>query len=167
MAVVNAIVGPFAGRLSDRIGARIVASVGITIQAVVLVFLSRLSVSTPLWYVAIVEMFYGVGGGLFWPANTSAIMSAAPRERYGAASGIMNTFRNTGMIMSFALALTAATSAIPAALVYKLFLGNFQGTLSSNYAVGYLSGQRFAFEISAALLGVAIVVSLLRGKIKT
>ncbi len=164
MAVVSAIVGPFAGRLTDRIGARIIASVGLAIQAIVLVFLSRLSISTPLWYVAIVEMFYGVGGGLFWPANTSAIMSAAPRERYGAASGIMNTFRNTGMIMSFALSLTAATSAIPAALVYKLFLGNFQGTLSSNYASGYLSGQRFAFEISAALLAVAIVFSVLRGK---
>jgi EmrB/QacA subfamily drug resistance transporter len=165
MAVTAAIVGPFGGRLSDRIGARIVASVGLAIQAVVLVVLSRLDVSTPLRYVAIVEMFYGMGGGLFWPANTSAIMSAAPKEAYGAASGIMNTFRNTGMIMSFAVSLTAATSAIPASLVYKLFLGNFEGTLSQSYAVGYLSGQRFAFEISAALISVAIVFSLLRGKI--
>lgn len=166
MAVASAIVGPFAGRLSDRIGARIVASVGLAIQAVVLVLLSRLGVSTPLWYVGIVEMFYGMGGGFFWPANTSAIMSAAPRESYGAASGVMNTFRNTGMIMSFALALTAATSAIPASLVYKLFLGNFEGTLSQNYAVGYLSGQSFAFEISATVIIVAIVFSLLSGKIE-
>ncbi len=164
MAVTSAIVGPFAGRLSDKIGARIVASVGLLIQAVVLVFLSRLDVSTPLWYVGTVEMFYGVGGGLFWPANTSAIMSASPKESYGAASGIMNTFRNTGMIMSFALSLTAATSAIPASLVYKLFLGNFEGTLSQSYAVGYLSGQSFAFEISAALIAVATVFSLLRGE---
>jgi EmrB/QacA subfamily drug resistance transporter len=164
MAVTSAMVGPFGGRLSDRIGARIVASVGLAIQAVVLVFLSRLDVSTPLWHVAIAEMFYGMGGGLFWPANTSAIMSAAPREAYGAASGIMNTFRNTGMIMSFAVSLTAATSAIPASLVYKLFLGNMEGALSQSYAAGYLSGQRFAFEISAVLLSVAIAFSLLRGK---
>jgi EmrB/QacA subfamily drug resistance transporter len=167
MAVASAIVGPFAGRLSDRIGARIVASVGLGIQALVLVLLSRLGMATPLWNVGILEMFYGIGGGLFWPANTSAIMSAAPRDKYGAASGIMNTFRNTGMIMSFALALTAATSAIPASLVYKLFLGNFEGTLSQSYAVGYLSGQSFAFGISAAVLIVAMVFSLLRGKLVT
>jgi MFS family permease len=166
MAVANAVVGPFAGRLTDKIGVGIIASLGITTQAIALILLSRLGPSTTLWYVGVVEMFYGIGGGLFWPANTSAIMSAAPKEAYGAASGIMNTFRNTGMIMSFALSLTAATSAIPASLVYKLFLGNFQGKLSASNATSYLSGQRFAFEISAALLVMATFISVLTGKIR-
>ena len=78
----------------------------------------------------------------------------------------MNTFRNTGMIMSFAVSLTAATSAIPAAIVNKLFLGNFEGTLSPDYAAGYLNGQSFAFEISAALLVAAIVFSMLGIKVR-
>lgn len=165
MAVASAIAGPFGGIISDKVGARVVASVGLAIQAIVLVLLSRLSLSTPLLHVGIMEAFYGIGAGLFWPANTSAIMSSAPREGYGAASGIMNTFRNTGMIMSFALSLTAATSVMPAALVYSLFLGNFTGTLSHQYETGYLSGQSFAFEISALLLVCATVLSLIRGKI--
>ena len=80
MAVINAVVGPFAGRLTDKIGTRVVASVGLAVQAIVLIFLSRLNASTSLLYVAIAEMFLGAGGGLFWPANTSAIMSAVPGE---------------------------------------------------------------------------------------
>jgi MFS family permease len=167
MALASAVVGPFAGRLSDRIGARVVASAGLAVQAAALLLLSELSVSTPLLYIGAVETLYGLGGGLFWPSNTSAIMSAAPRESYGAASGVMNTFRNTGMVMSFALSLTAAASVLPASLVYGLFLGSFTGTLSHQYAVGYLSGQSFAFHLSAGLLAVSVVFSLLRGKAAT
>ena len=167
MAVASAIIGPFGGMLSDRIGARVVASSGLAVQAVVLVLLSRLSLSTPLLYVGIMEAFYGIGAGLFWPANTSAIMSSTSRGGYGAVSGIMNTFRNTGMIMSFALSLTAATSVMPVSLVYSLFLGSFTGTLSQHYATRYLAGQSFAFEISALLLVCATLLSLIRGKIMT
>jgi EmrB/QacA subfamily drug resistance transporter len=163
MAVASSIVGPFAGLLTDRIGARYVASAGLAIQATVLFLLSRLTVSTPLIDVALLEAGFGVGGGLFWPANTSAIMSAAPHGRFGAASGIMNTLRNTGMVMSFALTLTALTSAIPSGLVYALFVGNFSGSLPHSAAISYLSGQSFAFEISVVLLLLCVVFSLFRG----
>jgi len=112
----------------------------------------------------LIEGFYGLGGGLFWPANTSAIMASSPPARYGVASGIMNTFRNTGMVMSFALSLTAVTGVIPAYIVYQLFIGNFSGTLAPNFAAAYLSGQSFAFELSAILLTLATLFSLVRGK---
>ncbi len=166
MAAMVAITGPFGGMLSDRIGARIVATLGLAVQAIVLIFFSFfLTTHTPLLDIGIAEAAYGVGGGLFWPANTSTIMSSAPPRQYGVASGVMNTFRNTGMVMSFALALVAATSVIPAQYVYALFVGNLSGPLPTVYAAAYLSGQSFAFEISIALLAVASVVSLVRGKL--
>jgi EmrB/QacA subfamily drug resistance transporter len=165
MAAVSAAVGPFAGLLSDRVGARVVATAGLIVQAAVLVLLSRLTTSTSILELGIIEAFYGLGGGLFWPANTSTIMSSAPPRRYGVASGVMNTFRNTGMVMSFALSLVAATSVIPASVVYQLFIGNLSGKLSPSLASGYLSGQSFAFETSAVLLVLAIVLSSIRGRI--
>jgi hypothetical protein len=42
--------------------------------------------------------------------------------------------------------------------VYQLFIGNLSGKLPANLANSYLSGQSFAFEISAALLVVALVI---------
>jgi len=165
MAAMVSITGPFGGMLSDRIGARIVATLGLALQAAVLLFLSQLTTRTPLLDIGIAEAVYGVGGGLFWPANTSTIMSSAPPRQYGVASGVMNTFRNTGMVMSFALSLVAATSVIPASIVYQLFIGNLSGALPPNFATAYLAGQSFAFEVSIALLAVAAVVSLVRGKL--
>jgi len=164
MAVTSSLIGPFAGRLSDRLGARVIASVGLVIQVAVLIMLRTLTATTALIQVAIIEAGYGVGSGLFWPANTSAIMASSPPGRYGVSSGIMNTFRNTGMIMSFALALTAVTGAIPNAIVYQLFIGTFSGTLAPNYANAYLSGQSYALGISAILLIAAASLSLVRGK---
>lgn len=67
MAVISSLVGPFAGLLSDRFGARIIASTGLVVQMVVLFFLSRLTVTTTLLQVGLIEAFYGLGGGLFWP----------------------------------------------------------------------------------------------------
>ena len=166
MAAMVSITGPFGGMLSDRIGARIVATLGLAVQAAVLLFFSFfLTTATPLLDIGIAEAVYGIGGGLFWPANTSTIMSAAPPRQYGVASGVMNTFRNTGMVMSFALALVAATSVIPATIVYDLFIGKFTGSLPSDLAAAYLTGQSFAFEVSVALLAVAAVISMVRGKL--
>jgi EmrB/QacA subfamily drug resistance transporter len=162
VAIATAITGPFAGILSDRIGSRFVASSGLAIQAMVLLVLSRLTTSTPLVDIAMAEAFYGMGAGLFFPANTSAIMSASPPGKYGVSSGVMNTFRNTGMVLSFALSLTAATSMIPSSVVYKLFVGNIGGKLSPTYANGYLTGQGFAFGLSALFLLLSLAFTLAR-----
>jgi MFS family permease len=164
MAVASSVVGPFAGRLSDRFGARIIATLGLIMQIAVLFVLRGLTTTTTLSAVAIIEALYGVGGGLFWPANTSAIMASSPPARYGVSSGVMNTFRNTGMVMSFALSLTAVTGIIPTSVVYQLFIGTFSGTLSPGYASAYLSGQSYAFEISIGLLVASTLFSLVRGK---
>jgi hypothetical protein len=91
-------------------------------------------------------------------------MAASPPENYGVASGIMNTFRYSGMVMSFGVALTALTGTIPTYMIYQLFIGTFSGTLAPNYAAAYLAGQSFAFELSAGLLVLAALFSLARGK---
>lgn len=161
LAVASAVFGPLGGVLSDKLGPRTVSSVGLTVAFVALVLFSLLTVSTPTIYIAGIELLAGSGLGLFWPSNTSAIMSALPPTRFGVGSGIMNTFRNTGMIMSFALSLTAATAVISARYVYALFVGNLQGGLPSADAALYLSGERFAFEIGASLLVVAVIFCLL------
>jgi EmrB/QacA subfamily drug resistance transporter len=164
MAVASSLIGPFAGQLSDRFGARIIASLGLVIQVAVLFMLRGLTTTTTIVQVGFIEAAYGLGGGLFWPANTSAIMASSPPARYGVSSGIMNTFRNTGMVMSFALSLTAITGVIPTNIVYQLFIGTFSGTLAPNYASAYLSGQSYAFGISAVLLVASTLFSLVRGK---
>ncbi|MEM3632564.1 MAG: MFS transporter [Conexivisphaerales archaeon] len=167
MALMSAIVGPYAGRLSDKVGARVVGTAGLVVQALALLLLTQLTITTSIYQVALIEGIYGIGGGMFWPANTSAIMSSSNRERYGIASGIMNTFRNTGMVLSFVVALVSATSVIPAYLVYQMFVGTLYGKLSLELSGAYLAGQKFAFIISIVLLIAAALLSSVRGVPKT
>ncbi len=162
-AVANATLGPIGGLLSDKFGFRSVSAVGTLVLLGALLLFSQLTVSTTLLQIGGIEAASGIGLAFFWPANTSAIMSSTPPARYGVGSGAMNTFRNTGMVLSFALSLTAATSVIPTGVVYELFIGNLSGRLPPSLAISYLSGQRFAFEISAALLAVAFVFVLIAG----
>lgn len=160
-ALASAVVGPIGGLLSDRLGYRLVSIAGLALTTVALVLFSRLTASTTLIEIGIIETISGVGLAFFWPSNTSAIMSSTPPAKYGVGSGIMNTFRNTGMILSFALSLTATTAVIPPAIVYSLFIGNLSGKLSPTLATSYLSGESFAFEISAGLLIIAIILAAL------
>jgi len=155
-ALAAAIVGPVGGILTDRFGFRRISILGLVVGAASLFLFSQLTVDSTLFQIGVIETLSGVGLALFWPANTSAIMSSTPPAKYGVGSGTMNTFRNTGGILSFALSLTAATSVIPANVVYQLFIGNLSGKLPAALANSYLSGQSFAFEISAVLLVVAL-----------
>ena len=160
-ALASAVVGPVGGILTDRFGFRKISGAGVIIAAVSLLLFSQLTVSSTLLEIGIIETISGIGLAFFWPANTSAIMSSTPPAKYGVGSGAMNTFRNTGGILSFALSLTAATAVIPPNVVYSLFIGNLTGKLPPALATSYLAGQSFAFEISAVLLIVALAFIVL------
>lgn len=159
-AAAIAIVGPFGGILADRFGARTIATIGLCLQIGALLALSQLTTTTSLWTLGAIEAVFGVGGGLFFPSNTSTIMSSSPQGRYGIGSGIMNTFRNTGMVLSFAVSLVAITASLSSGLVDQLFVGTLTQALSPSAAQEYLSGQSLAFLISAGLLVGALLLIL-------
>ena len=156
-ALASAAMGPVGGVLTDRFGFRRISALGVIVTAAALLLFSRLTVSSTLLQIGIIETITGVGLAFFWPSNTAAIMASTPPAKYGVGSGAMNTFRNTGAILSFALSLTAATSVIPPGVVYQLFVGNLSGKLPPDLANSYLAGQSFAFEISVVLLVLALV----------
>ena len=91
------LVAPFAGRLADRIPAAILGSAGLLVLAIGLGLLSLLSAdaSAPdiVWRMALC----GLGFGFFQAPNNRTMLGSAPRERAGAAGGMLATARLTGM----------------------------------------------------------------------
>ena len=162
-ALASAAMGPVGGVLTDRFGFRRISAIGVIVTAAALMLFSELTVSSTLLQIGVIETITGVGLAFFWPSNTAAIMASTPPAKYGVGSGAMNTFRNTGAILSFALSLTAATSVIPPGVVYQLFVGNLSGKLAPSLADAYLTGQSFAFQISAVLLVFALICIALTG----
>ena len=156
------IIGPISGRLSDRIGSRVLAPVGLGISAVGLLGLSTVTPSTPYWLLALYMALMGGGSGLFVSPNTNAIMSSVPPQRRGAAAGILSMLNNTGQMLSIAIVFPLALSSVPIAAMMQVFIyGGGMSQFPSALAL-FLHGLHSAFLVSFVLSLVAMIVAALR-----
>ena len=118
------VAGPAAGALSDRFGARGIASVGMLLFGLSFVGLLLLPINFPYWAFALLIALNGIGSGMFAAPNTSAIMgSVLPGER-GVVSGMRATFQNSGTALSigvfFSLMVVGLAHSLPTALTSGL-----------------------------------------------
>ena len=160
--ILGGAIAPFSGRLSDRMGARVVASIGLALQVCGFLVYSTLGLTTSTYVVIVGAVLNGAGSSSFFPANNSAVMASAPPRAYGVVSGLLRTFANIGMVCSFAVALLIASLSIPRQMAFEIFLGvgRIQGQLSS----AFVDGMHFALAGSISVLLVALILSILRGK---
>ena len=160
--VLASLVAPFTGRLSDKIGARIPATIGIGLMIVAILIYLNLSLFTPLYVIMIASVIGGLGSSLFFPANNSAIMANAPRAFYGGASGVARTLSNIGTLLSYTIAISVASVTVSRQVAFEVFLGT--SNLIGGVAASFLVGLKSAFYVSLGILIIALVFSALRGK---
>ncbi len=152
--IMMAFFSPIAGRLSDRLEARVVASAGMALTVVGLTMLIFLERATPFPYVVAALLLLGVGFGLFSSPNMNAIMGSAERKLYGVASAIVATMRTLGQMLSLGIAM----------LIFSVVIGRVQ--ITPQYYDAFLSSTRIAFSIFAVLCVFGIFASLARGKMR-
>jgi DHA2 family multidrug resistance protein-like MFS transporter len=101
--LMTAVMAPIAGRLADRHAAGMLGGIGLAIFGIGVGLLALLphnpATADIVWRVAVC----GCGFGLFQSPNNRAIINAAPRERSGAASGMLGTARLFGQTVGAAL----------------------------------------------------------------
>uniref|UniRef100_A0A2U9IPF6 MFS transporter n=1 Tax=Acidianus sulfidivorans JP7 TaxID=619593 RepID=A0A2U9IPF6_9CREN len=160
--VLASMLGPIAGRLSDRIGARIPATVGIALMMVTAFIYTRLTLTTPFIDIILASIIGGIGSSMFYPANNSAVMANAPRQLYGGISGVLRTLANIGIVLSYVITISVASLTVPRYVAFEVFLGTSHliGGVGSKFLVGVHS----AFYASIVILAMALVLSAIRGK---
>jgi EmrB/QacA subfamily drug resistance transporter len=163
LPLVSAVVAPISGVVADRIGARLPATVGLLIQGAALVWLSMITVTTPYPVIAGGLAVMGLGGGMFFSPNTSAAMTAAPKNRLGVASAALGTLRQTGMTIGFALSLAVAAASLPRDVMLQIFVGT-NVTLGSAVLQNFVLGIRSAFLFSVFLCVLGALFSMARGR---
>jgi MFS transporter, DHA2 family, methylenomycin A resistance protein len=99
-----AVLAPFAGRLTSRIGSRLPVSVGLIIAAVGLGLLAMAQPRSSYALLLPAFLLWGVGLGIMTPAVVSAAISTVAAERAGLASAINNTARQAGGAIGIAVA---------------------------------------------------------------
>ncbi len=151
--IVQAVFSPPAGRLSDRVEPRIVASTGMGLCVVGLVLFTFLVPTTPLVLIITSLIFMGLGFALFSSPNTNAIMSSVDKCDYGVASGMVSTMRLLGQMASLGIA----------TLIFTLIMGHVE--ISSSQLGLLMTSIKISFAIFAVLCTVGVGFSLARGNL--
>ncbi|ODA39413.1 MFS transporter [Desulfosporosinus sp. BG] len=160
------IMAPISGRLSDRYGSRMLSSVGLLISALGLIGMMEIKATTSITELAIWMFISGLGSGMFFSPNTSAIMGAVSPQRRGIAGGVRTMMNNAGSVISMALSMAIISSSITPEALQGLFSGTQVG--SQGIAVAqFVAGLRTAFMISFIMSLMGAVISYMRGSEKT
>jgi DHA2 family multidrug resistance protein-like MFS transporter len=132
-SILVAAAAPWAGRLSDRHHPGLLGGAGLAVLCVGMLSLGALSQDASTLQIVMAMAMCGAGFGFFQSPNLRALMTSAPPERSGGASGMVGMVRITGQ----------ATGAALVALCFVL-----QGTQGATLAI-YL-GAGFALVGSIA-----------------
>ncbi|MEM1588783.1 MAG: MFS transporter [Candidatus Bathyarchaeia archaeon] len=151
--IVQALFSPAAGKLSDIIEPRVIASIGMALTFITLLSFSFLSDSSSLIFILISLIVLGLSFALFSSPNTNAVMSSIKEKFYGVASATLATMRLIGQSLSMGIS----------GVVFAIYIGESEVTIEHHSIL--LKAIKTLFIIFAFLCFIGIFASLKRGKI--
>jgi len=144
--------GPVSGYLSDQLGARYLATGGMTGAATSFMLLLFLPVDFNYWGFAIILLLCGLSMGAFAAPNRAAIMNSLPARHRGAGSGMNATFQSSAQVLSigifFTLMIVGLSATLPTTLTQGLMMHGVPSAVAAH--VGDLPPVSILF---AAFLG--------------
>ena len=150
------VMAPLGGHLADRYGSARPMSLGLVCLVVSALWLSGLGSHLDIASVVLPLVLMSFANGLTWPPLARAVMSAAPKDRSGAASGIFFTVRYLASSLSFTLSLVVAELTLAPALAVKVFLGS-SGALGSSAKDALVHSTDVGFRLFVVFYLVALV----------
>ncbi|WP_017572428.1 MFS transporter [Nocardiopsis halotolerans] len=190
MTALMALTSPVAGRLLDRVGARLPTTVGLLMAGTGMFLLSRLETDTGIAYLSTAFVLLGIGLSLVMTGSTAAIVGNAPVRFAGVASALQQAAMQLGGSLG-----TAVLGAVMSATIISTLPGHFadaglaepsaeeltsmQSVVAQGGAVvpegaasqavravteasnlAFIDGLQWAFGIAAGLMLLAAVLSL-------
>lgn len=150
LPILMFVLAPLSGRLSDKIGFRLLTSLGMIGVGGGQLILSGLQVGSSLTRVLVALVVGGIGVGLFSTPNSSAMMGSVPEDKRAIASGVLATNRNIGQSLGVALMAT----------LFAYFQNQFAylGTEQQTFVESF---ERVLY-VSASLTGFGLIFCLVR-----
>jgi EmrB/QacA subfamily drug resistance transporter len=151
-------VSPLAGKLHDRIGARIVATTGLGICFAALLLLTCIKITTSPWIIAAQLALLGFGQAMFLSPNSAAALSGVDHDQAGVTSSLLATARNMGMLVGTALA----------GLIFSFYFSRLTGGMDMKdfeplYTPEFMQAMHKTFRAAAVLAALGMTASWWRG----
>lgn len=153
--VMMALFSPLAGKRSDRVEPRVLASSGMGFTALGLLLLTRIGADTRMWLIVACLMILGFGFALFSSPNMNAIMSSVEKRYYGVASGSVATMRLLGQMLSLGIV----------TLMFAILIGRAQ--ITPEFHPVFLTSVRYALYLFFGLCLIGIYFSFSRGQLRS
>jgi EmrB/QacA subfamily drug resistance transporter len=147
-AFIQTAFSPVAGRLSDRIEPRLVASAGMALCVLGLLAFVFLGDETPYWYIIAMLCVLGLGFAFFASPITHTILGSVEKRFVGVASATLSTMRMAGQNISLGLA----------TLVLAIVVGRHE-IQTSDYP-HLLTSVRITFAVFTVLCVLGVAASL-------
>jgi len=153
--VVQTILSPVFGRLSDTISPPGLATAGMVVCVSGLLVASQVHAATPIPVIMSMLALMGLGFSLFASPNTTTIMGSVTPRQYGVASSFLATMRTLGMLSC----MTVIT------LTFHYYMGDQPVNDQTRYA--FLDSMHVSMVTFCGLCIVGVFFSLGRLKQKT
>ncbi len=152
--LIQALVSPYAGRLSDKVEPRYIATAGMLLVMTGLLILLPLGAGSHLGFIILAMFFLGLGIALFSAPNTNAVMSSVDERHLGVASGILSTMRVIGQTISLVFV----------TMMFSVMMG--PGVSAHDNIPAFLGTVRTDLGVFAFLCLIGAALSLVRGNVR-
>ncbi|WP_261805746.1 MFS transporter [Lapidilactobacillus luobeiensis] len=151
--IIQVLVAPIAGSISDRIGPESLTFWGLVLITVSQIGYFLTDLQSPLWLFTAFVGLVGFGNGLFQAPNNTIVMSSVATKDLGMAGGINGLARELGMVIGITFATTILFSAM------SQQLGRHVTTYLPQHPATFIYGMKVTFIISIVLSLVATILT--------
>jgi MFS family permease len=148
------------GQLTDRVGPRAPASIGVlaTMGAFAIGLFLRMDSH---WILPTIMLgLVGVGSGFFNTPNQAAIIGSVPREYRGFATGMVQTIFGISALLGISLGGVLLT------LAFRYYSGVADATPSAEHPGAFVAAMNVTYFACLVLMIVALLASFMRGGTK-
>ena len=155
--VLTITLAPLAGQLTDGIGPRIPASIGLAVIMGGFVIGILLKVDSHWSLPALLLACTGIGQGFFNTPNQTAIIGSVPREYRGFATGVVQMMFGVGSLLGISLGAALLT------VMFRHYSGIPDATPSAEAPGPFVAAMSTTYAVCLVLTTAALVASLMRG----
>jgi EmrB/QacA subfamily drug resistance transporter len=146
-----------AGHLTDRVGPRIPATIGLSVIMAAFAIGAGLKVDSHWILPGLLLAFTGIGQGFFNTPNQTAIIGSVPRAYRGFATGLVQMMFGLGSLLGISLGGALLTQ------MFRYYSGNLDATPSAEAPAAFVAAMNATYAVCFVLMTVALAASLMRG----